>query len=104
MREIFREETVQVSAGKEFSAGGASLTVDGNGNPTKAFYDSPGPHGGGFESGPSSTNFQRCVELVMYTILEEDVNEFREMRDSLNLKYRELAESLRKAKTSKYDF
>lgn len=108
MKEVFRKETVRVPSGKQFSVSGdgmvAYLTVDSSGNPVKASYNSCGGGGGGYCQTPEYSDFDECVRDVMYTILEHDTNEFRLMRDSLNSKYRAMAEGLRKSKASKYDF
>ncbi len=107
MEKLFKEKTVKVAAGTKFrwkdsySDWEAELTVDENGNPTYASY---GSMNGWCSRSPEDGGFDDAVRRVMETLLEKDVEEFKNMRDSLNNKYRNMAEDVRIGKASKYNF
>lgn len=70
------------------------LTVDANGNPTYAELNS-------FEllsmQKPGSSAFDTAVKTVMKTLLKNDANEFKRMKNSLNSKYKEIAKGVEMA-------
>lgn len=107
MKKIFRKEVVRLAAGTKFSwkdpcsDWSAELIVDENGNPTDVSY---GSARGWCSSCSGEDNFDSTVCEVMRTFLEHNKEEFIQMRESLNPKYKQMAEDVRKAKASQYDF
>ena len=107
MEKIFRKEVVRVTAGTRFSwkdpcsDWSADLTVDENGNPIGASY---GSARGWCSNCSGEDNFDSTVLEVMRTFLRDDKEEFSQMRELLNPKYKQMAENVRKAEASKYDF
>lgn len=112
MKKIFKE--TQAYAGAEFGFNYgypnafASLTVDEDGNPTYAMY---GVSEGSCHSRPEDIDFDDTVERVMGMILVHKTDDFRQMRDLLNPKYKQMAENIRKRhkeevleKAKKFDF
>ncbi len=110
MEKLFKEETIQEYTGVEFpwqdscSDSSAVLIVDEYGFPNYASYGSK--DGSWCSRGAASTDFDDVVRTVMEILLDYDVDEFKIMRDFLSSKsrYKQMAESIRKDRMSKYDF
>lgn len=107
MEKVFRKEVVRLNAGTKFSwkdpysDWSAELIVDENGNPIDASYVSMNR----WRSNVSGEyNFDSTVLKVMKTFLEHDKEEFIQMRESLNPRYKQMAENVRRAAARRYDF
>ena len=107
MGKLFREGKVRRFKSGSMPGFYVHLDVAEDGNPV---FVSWGCYQGGCDSTPKDIDFDKEVERVM-GMLVDDVDQFRQMRDSLNPKYKEMAERVRKRraeelieKSKKYDF
>lgn len=106
MDKVFKEETERKI--NDFSVTWSGLgeldnevrrSLDDNGNPVYvAFFYGWNP------KYPKDIDFDEHLQKAMIALLQHDVMKFRNMRDSLSPKYKQMAENIRKAELSKYDF
>ncbi len=106
MKPIFESSIQQVETGYLFSCRRHNgyeynIQVDTEGNVTMADY---GSINGLCRATPEEEKFDRTVQIAMEGILSENKDEFIKMRDHLNDKFRNIAESIRLEKKSNYDF
>lgn len=106
MKEIYKEVVQKVGTGWLFSCTlydgyTYQVQVDKNGNVVMVDY---GSDRGGCTSRPDQDGFDNALRMAMKRILMNDQGEFVEMRNHLNSKFRDIAESVRKSQMSRFDF
>lgn len=82
-----------------------TMYIDMNGDVMYIDHDSSDSAGGGFcYYTKDKPDFWRHVRSFMEKLLEQNVDEFKKMRDVLTGEWLEMAETIRKDAVSKFDF
>lgn len=105
MYKLYEEKNPKLCLGKAFElrdkqCGNVIETIHVNlsGEVIKLEHDSSASQGvGSCTNTPKDSNFMANVEFFMKSLLQQNIYEFQRMRNSLNTRWRAVAERIRKA-------